>query len=210
MVAGSISKTSAVTFAVVLGVAGVAVLFFYTSILALGVALLGVFFYLVLYTPLKRKAVHATLVGAVAGATPPVVGYVAVAGKFDVAAALLLLILVFWQMPHFYAIAVRRIEEYRAAAVPVMPIEHGLVATKVAMLWYIAAYTVVAAALTYFGYTGYVYLALVALSGVYWFLVAAKDFHADTSKDWAKKVFFSSLLVLAVFCVSVSFGLKVW
>ncbi len=213
MAAGTISKTSAVIFGAVLGALGAAILLLYTNLLALGAALLGVFFYLALYTPLKRKTVHATLVGAVAGATPPVAGYVAVAGKLDTAALLLFLILIFWQMPHFYAIAVRRLEDYRKAEVPVLPVERGIAAAKVQMLVYIAAFILAAAAFTYFKYTGYVYLVAVVAAGVYWLWITAKGFPArdatDSSKVWAKKVFESSLIVLVLFSVLVAFGTRI-
>ena len=94
MVTGAISKTSAIIFASILGIAGTTVLLLFTNHYALFTALLGMFFYLALYTPLKRKTVYGTIIGAVAGATPPVVGYVAVTNNFDTAALLLFFILI--------------------------------------------------------------------------------------------------------------------
>ena len=164
------------------------------------------FFYLILYTPLKRKSVYGTIIGAVAGATPPVVGYVAVTNNFDTAALLLFFILVFWQMPHFYAIAIRRLDEYKAALIPVLPAKEGIHNTKIKMLAYIAAFILATASLAYFKYTGYVYLAVMLLLGLYWFASGIKGFRSADDKDWAKKMFLFSLIILTVFCVLISFN----
>jgi protoheme IX farnesyltransferase len=210
MVKGEISKSRAIIFATVIGLVGAAILGLHTNLLTLAVALIGMFFYLVLYTPLKRKTVYGTIIGAVAGATPPVVGYVAVTNNFDTAALLLFFILVFWQMPHFYAIAIRRLEEYKAASIPVLPVKEGIHVTKIKMLAYIVAFTLAAAALTYFKYTGYIYLAVMVLLGLYWFWSGVKGFKNQDDKLWAKKMFLSSLMILTLFSVVVSFGVRIY
>lgn len=206
MVTGEISKTSAIIFGSILGILGTGVLFLFTNHCSLLTALLGMFFYLALYTPLKRKTVYGTLIGAVAGATPPVVGYVSVTGKLDLAAWLLFFILVFWQMPHFYAIAIRRLEEYKAAGIPVLPLKQGIQATKIQMLVYIVLFIIVAAALAYYKYTGYSYLVVIGLLGLYWFYSGIKGFAAIDNQLWAKKMFLFSLIILTTFSVVVSFG----
>ena len=164
------------------------------------------FFYLILYTPLKRKTVYGTLIGAIAGAAPPVVGYVSVTNRFDTAALLLFFILVFWQMPHFYAIAIRRLDEYKAAAIPVLPVTDGVHPTKIKMLAYIVAFILATTALTYYKYTGYTYAAVMFCLGLYWFWAGIKGFRSGDDQKWAKKMFLFSLIILTVFSVVVSFG----
>lgn len=115
-----LSTKSALIFGSILGALGFATLLFYTNPLACLVALLGFVVYVALYTPLKRRSGHALFVGAVAGATPPVVGYAAAAGVLDISALWLFIFLFLWQLPHFIAISVYRADEYAAAGVPLL------------------------------------------------------------------------------------------
>jgi len=117
-VTGKVSHRSALIFAVVLFVFGTLILAFHTNVLALVWALSGLFIYVCLYTPLKPKSALALFVGALAGAVPPVVGYVAVTNTFDHYALVLFIALYIWQLPHFLSIAMYRYGEYAAAGVP--------------------------------------------------------------------------------------------
>jgi protoheme IX farnesyltransferase len=118
LAAGRIPAHRALTFAAILGLLGALVLWLYTTTLALGVALVGFGVYVFLYTPLKHKTPHALWVGAIAGATPPVVGYTAVTATLDWYALALFTFLFLWQIPHFLSIALYRHEEYQAAGIP--------------------------------------------------------------------------------------------
>lgn len=115
---GEIANMHALVFATLAGAAGVLLLYFFTNPLSLGTALAGWVVYVALYTPLKPKSPYALYVGAFAGATPPVVGYVAVTNTFDWYAFALFAFLFLWQLPHFLAIAVYRFDEYKNAGVP--------------------------------------------------------------------------------------------
>lgn len=114
-----ISNRSAYIFAAILLSLGVFFLYF-TTYLALGIALIGFFIYVFAYTPLKHKSGYALYVGAVAGATPPVVGYTAATGSLDLVAFGLFAFLFIWQLPHFISIAAYRFEEYEAAGIPLL------------------------------------------------------------------------------------------
>ena len=116
---GRISPTHALIFGLVLILCGTFLLATVNS-LALQAALAGFVVYVFLYTPLKSKTGYALYAGAVAGAMPPVVGYTAAAGQFDLYATVLFLLLFLWQLPHFLAIARYRYEEYSAAGVPLL------------------------------------------------------------------------------------------
>jgi protoheme IX farnesyltransferase len=119
LVRGVISSRAALLFSVSLGLVGAGALLL-VNYAALSAALFGLFVYVALYTPLKPVSASALFVGAVAGAMPPVVGYTAAAGVFDVYALWLFAALYFWQLPHFIAIAYFRYDEYVAAGVPLI------------------------------------------------------------------------------------------
>jgi len=118
MVTGAVSRSYATLYALVLGVGGGILLGLYTTPQALAAALAGFTIYVLLYTPLKALTPWALFVGAAAGATPPMVGYLAVTGQLDWYAWALFIALYLWQLPHFMAIATYRWQEYTAAGVP--------------------------------------------------------------------------------------------
>jgi protoheme IX farnesyltransferase len=210
VVKGRVSVRSAIAFAIVLGILGFAILALYTNFLTVGVALVGYFFYVVMYSLWwKRRSPWGTFVGAISGATPPVVGYCAVSNRLDLGALLLFAILVLWQMPHFFAIGIRRFSEYAAAKIPILPVKEGSPATKKAMLLYIIAFTIVAPFLTVFGYAGYIYLAVVVVLSLIWLGWCMKGFSdvgAGADVKWARTMFFLSLFILVTTFITLSVG----
>jgi len=206
MATGKISKTSAIIFAVILLILGITDFLLFTLYFSLFSALLGFLVYVFLYTPLKHKTVYATLIGAIAGATPPVVGYTAVANKFDTGAIILFIILVLWQMPHFYAIAIYRLKDYAAASIPVLPIKSGIKTTKIHMMVYIIGFIIAVASLTYYKITGYTYLAVAIILSLIWLRYASQGFSTLDNTLWAKKMFRFSLIVLT--CLSLILALN--
>ena len=204
LVTGEISVRSALIYATVLGVVGTLLLVFFTNPLTAAVALFGHFAYVVVYGYAKRKTVHGTVVGSVSGAVPPVVGYVAVTNSIDIVAVLLFFILVLWQMPHFYAIAMYRLHDYKAAGIPVLPVVKGARRTKIEMLVYIVVFIGAASLLTVLGYAGYTYLAVMLLLGARWLQLGIQGFSAKNDALWARQLFKFSLYVLLGFCVAIS------
>lgn len=202
---GTISSKNALIFGAILGIIGAFILGFYTNLLALLIALAGLVIYVFPYSLGKYRTSHATLIGSIAGAAPPLVGYTAVTGSLDLAALLLFLIVVFWQMPHFYAIAIYRYHDYARASIPVLPVKRGMHTTKVHMVLYTIAFLVVALLLTVFGYTGYVYFTATALAGIVWLGLCIQGFKARIDAQWARKVFLFSLIVITVLCVTMAF-----
>jgi protoheme IX farnesyltransferase len=198
---GLVSKRSALTYATVLGILGLAILAIYTNWLTVAIGVLGLFFYVVVYGVAKRRSVHGTLVGSISGALPPVAGYVAVAGRIDAVGVTLFFILVFWQMPHFYAIATYRRKDYKAAGIPVLPVVKGLRIAKRDILLYTLAFGVAAVCLSFTAHTGLPYF-LVALGlSLFWLLSGLRGFTAKDDDRWARKMFGISLLVLTTLCV---------
>lgn len=204
LVTGSVSATSAILYATVLGIVGFVVLWLYANLLAMLIAFAGWFVYVCLYSPLKRRSIYATLAGSIAGAVPPAVGYTAVTNKFDLGAILLFFILVSWQMPHFYAIAIRRLDEYKAAAIPILALKKGVYFTKINILVYILGFIISASLLTVFGYTGYVYLAVALILGLTWLWMGVEGFKASNDQVWARKMFLFSLVVILALSLTIS------
>ena len=201
LASGRVPARSAAVYGLILGLAGFGLLASFVNLAALAAAALGFFFYVFMYSLWwKRRSPLGTAVGSVAGAMPPVVGYAAASGRIDLAAFLLFAIMAAWQMPHFFAIAIRRKDDYAAAGVPVLPLVKGVRATKRQTLVYIVAFTVLASSLTLFGYCGYAYLAVALALSLAWLALCLAGFRIPEgdarNAQWARRMFFFSLLVM--------------
>ncbi len=201
---GLISGPKALFFALFMGLMGLLVLSFFTNFLAVLVAAIGFFIYVGLYSLWKYRTTYATLVGSIAGAIPPVVGYCAVSHTFDFGAALLFMILVFWQMPHFFAIALYRLNDYAAASIPVLPLQRGNYATKVQMLLYVIAFAIATLLLIAFGYTGVAYLISTLVLSAAWIYLSIQGFRTKNDQLWARQMFRLSLVIITILCIMIS------
>ncbi len=119
---GILRPRDALVFGVVLSITGAAYLFVTSGALASGLGGVTCLSYLLAYTPLKKKTVWATFVGAFPGAVPPMIGWAAATGSLDRGAWLLFAILFFWQFPHFHAIAWMYREDYARAGILMLPV----------------------------------------------------------------------------------------
>lgn len=199
LVTGAISSRAAILYATLLGIAGFAILVAYTNTLTIAAGIVGILSYVVVYGVAKRRTAWGTVIGSIPGAMPITAGYLAVSGRLDGGAILLFLAMVCWQMPHFYAIAMYRLNDYRAAGLPVLPAKHGFHRTKIEILAYIAAYAIVCICLSLTGYTGWLFaIGMLATSGV-WFWNGLTGIRSVNEVAWAKRMFRKSLLVLLVF-----------
>ncbi len=206
MVRGIISGRNAVMYAAALGIIGFMLLAVFVNLLTLILGLLAFVVYVALYGILKRRSTYGTLVGSIAGALPPVAGYTAVTNHLDIAALLLFIILVTWQMPHFYAIALYRRTDYVAAGLPVLPVISGPRTVKIHIFLYIIGFTLACALLTVFNYTGYAYLAVAMMLSFGWLWFSARGFIATDDTVWARGTFLFSLLVICLLSVAISLG----
>lgn len=204
LVLGSIKVRSAIFFAIGLLFLGSLILAVFTNILTLVIALVGYVFYVYVYGYFKRRSTLGTAIGSISGAIPPVVGYVAVTNEVDAAAVILFLILVFWQMPHFFAIAIYRFKDYQSAGIPVLPVKKGLAITKIQILLYIIGFTIVSLALTVFDYTSWYYAGLMLILSSIWFVIALKGIRTVDNSKWARQLFLFSLIVIASQSVAIS------
>lgn len=203
LVTGAISSNKALLFGAVLGIVGVITLLVFTNLLSCLAAVTGFIFYVVVYGYFKRASVHGTLVGSISGAIPPVIGYTAAVHALDLGAVVLFLILVAWQMPHFYSIGIFRKDDYEMAGLPVLPVKKGFDETKKHMIFFAVLFLFGISLLTLFGYTGYLYLIVMLTIGGLW---VGKIFQKEISDQnlWAKKVFGLSIVVLSLFSVIIS------
>ncbi len=207
LVSGLIPPRHALVYGGVLGVLGFSLLFFFTNMLAVFIAAVGAFFYVIVYSMWgKRQTVYGTLIGSVSGAVPPVAGYCAVTGYFDLGALLLFLILCVWQMPHSYAIAIYRLGDYQAAGVPVLPVVKGIAHTKVHIRLYIIVFAALATLLFAVGYVGTLYFSIIIPLVVGWLYLSLKKVNGSEERQWARRMFLFSILVLMIFSLLVSFG----
>lgn len=203
---GRITVPRASAFGALLSLFGFTMLYLYVNVLTVLVVLMGFVVYVVVYGYAKRVTRSHTLIGSIAGAVAITAGYTAATNTIDTKAVLIFLILVLWQMPHFYAIAIYRLREYSAAGIPLLPSAVGARTTKVIIAVYIAAFVGAESLLTILGYTGYTYLAVVLGFGIAWFVRALQGFSAEDDELWARQLFFFSIQVLLAFCVALSFG----
>jgi heme o synthase len=204
LVTGVISLRNALLFASVLGSLGFLLLAIYTNWLTVSLAALGFFVYVFVYTLLKSRTGYCTEIGSIAGSMPLVVGYCAVTNRFDLCAAILFMMMVAWQMPHFFAIAMYRIRDYQAASIPVLPVKRGNQVTKVRMLCYVIAFMGLSSSLTWLGFTGYAYLVAALVVSAAWLILAIKGFKAVNDHQWARHMFKVSLLVITTLCIMIA------
>ena len=204
LVTGAIKGWQALVFAVVLGVVGFTALALWTNQLTVLLGMIASFVYIVLYGISKRRSVHGTLVGSIAGALPPVAGYVAVTNQLDMGALLLFVILTAWQMPHFYAIAMSRLGDYTSAHLPVLPVKNGTEVTKRYIVGYILVFIAATLLLSVYSYTGAVYAIVMTLAGFAWLRLAYGGWTASDDGAWARRVFGYSLLILLLFSLMIS------
>jgi len=181
-------------YGIFLGIAGALILFLLVNPLAGWLSLLGMFVYIVIYTMwLKRTSTWSTSVGGVSGAMPPVIGYCAVSGEVDAGAWILFALLFLWQPAHFWSLAIRRVEEYRAAGFPLLPVVKGIHRTKLQMIPYVLLLLPAGFALYHYGYVNLVYLVVTLLGGAVWLWHTLVGLRERDHERWAKTNFIISI-----------------
>ncbi|WP_314018434.1 heme o synthase [Stutzerimonas degradans] len=176
---GRVSPAAALTFALALGVAGLALLLTFTNALAAWLTLASLIGYAVIYTGfLKRATPQNIVIGGLAGAAPPLLGWVAVTGQISAEPLLLVLIIFAWTPPHFWALAIHRRAEYAKVNIPMLPVTHGVHYTKVHILLYTAILLAVSFMPFAIHMSGLLYLVAAALLGgrfLYWAIALYRD-----------------------------------
>lgn len=205
LVKGTVTIRQSIIYALALLTLGVAFLVSFSNLLATSIALLGFVMYVVVYTYLKYRTRHSTLIGSIAGAVPPLVGYCAASGTLDRGGLLIFLVMVLWQMPHFYAISIYRLKEYTKAQIPLLPVVKGIKATKIQMVIYAALFCMAITLLPLYGYTNGLYLIGTSFVSIYWLFLCLQGFKCTNDVKWARKVFGYSLVVVMTFSLMIPF-----
>ena len=175
---------------------GGVLLFFFVNLLATGLAVTTVVIYVLAYTPLKRRTTMNTLLGAIPGALPPLIGWAAATNYVGVGGVVLFLILWFWQMPHFLAIAWLYREDYAAAGFRMLSVDdpEGFMTSRQALL-YALGLLAVSLLPTLLGMASIFYFVIALILGIV-FALAAFFFVKDRTQQNARRLFFTSIIYL--------------
>lgn len=196
--AGRVSQWHAMLLAVVLGSVGLVVLDIMVSALAATLALLSLVLYVAVYTPLKPRSTTNTLVGAVCGALPPMIGWAGAAGSLGAGAWVLGGILYVWQLPHFFALAWMYREDYQRGGFVMLPAvdPQGELTGRVAVLTSLILIPI-ALALTLHQSAGLVYAGGAFVLGLT-MLAQAVRFHRSRTNVDARRLFLASIMYLPI------------
>ncbi len=195
-VTGKIPDNQVLIFGLTLSSLGLVFLFL-ASLSAGVLGLIGLIFYVVIYTMwTKRTTSLNTIVGSVSGAVPPLIGWAAIDAGLNPVAWVLFLIMFIWQPPHFFALAMKRCEEYRKAGIPMLPVVAGFAVTKRQMVFYVAALIPISLLLS--PTFGPVYTSIAAILGVGWLALGLAGFFMKDDIKWARLMFVYSLNYLTI------------
>ncbi len=197
---GRLSRGEALVFGLVLAASAVFILAVTTNVAAAALLASTIFFYVVVYTMwLKRRTPQNIVIGGVAGALPPVIGWAAAGGPLAVEPLLLFLIIFLWTPPHFWALSLNRAGEYARAGVPMLPVVAGRAATKRQILVY-SVLLVAAAALPWvIGAAGTIYTLASSLCGAVMIPLAIRlDRSRYPDPRLARRLFAFSIVYLFV------------
>ncbi|MDP4642532.1 MAG: heme o synthase [Ilumatobacteraceae bacterium] len=167
LVTGRVAPRDALVFAIALEIVAFVVLALSSNVLAGAIAISATLFYVFIYSLwLKRTTRQNIVIGGAAGAAPVLVGWAAVTNSVSWSAVVLFLVIFLWTPPHFWALAIRHADEYRAASVPMLPVVETLSRTVRTMGWYTVAVTLVSFALIPLNDMGVVYSVAAVVLGV--------------------------------------------
>ncbi|MFZ1483517.1 MAG: heme o synthase [Candidatus Saccharimonadales bacterium] len=201
-VTNAISPYGAYLFAAVLLVVGMQSLLLFVNERTAALGLLGALLYVLVYTPLKRRSYLATAVGTIPGAIPVLAGFMAGQGYIGTEGWVVFGLMLCWQMPHFYAIAVFRHTEYQAAKIPTLSVTKGLQRAIVEIRFYIALFVALVGLLAVYEVLHIASIVVLLGLGIYWLKTALLP--ATKSVPWARSVFKTSLLVLPTLALVLS------
>ncbi|WP_370297005.1 heme o synthase [Rossellomorea marisflavi] len=176
------------------------IMLFMTTITAGIIGLVGVISYVLLYTMWsKRRYVSNTIVGSISGAVPPLIGWAAVDGGLSTTAWVLFLLVFIWQPPHFYALAMKRVEEYRAANIPMLPVVKGFNVTKHHIVWWVAALLPLPFFLIDLGLPFFI---LATAFNIGWLALGLAGYKMKDEIKWSRLMFVYSLNYLTILFVA--------
>lgn len=207
LVVGEVSIKHAASFAAITGLLGFIVLGFGTNHLTFWLGVIGYISYAFIYTYSKRTTIHSTLIGTVPGALPAVAGYTALTDKIDGVAIVTFLLLVIWQLAHFYAIAIYRAREYKAAHVKLLSHVLDSETLKRLINTLIVIYFLLAILMLAVGALDWRAGIVLLLLTVWWCMVGFTG--PNDENAWARRVFHASLIVSTGFMATAGLNLLI-
>lgn len=192
---GKVSRNQALAWGVFLGVVGLGILEFFVNTITMVLTFISLIGYAVIYTMyLKRATPQNIVIGGAAGAAPPILGWTAISGTQGIEYALLLFLIVFiWTPPHFWALAIFRVEEYKKVDVPMLPVTHGLAYTRMQILLYTVLLLLVTLLPYLAGMSGLIYLISSLILGLMFLNYAIKIYKNPGNNRIAWKTFMFSV-----------------
>ncbi len=195
---GDLSSSQALIFALSLAAIAMVLLVVWVNTLTAVLTFISLVGYAVIYTVfLKRATPQNIVLGGAAGAAPPLLGWTAITGTINTEAVLLFLIIFIWTPPHFWALAIRRKDEYAKAGIPMLPVTHGVKYTKLLILLYSLMLLSVSLLPFIIKMSGLIYLIAAIILGVI-FIIFAWKLYIDEKNEYAMKTFSYSILYLSL------------
>jgi protoheme IX farnesyltransferase len=197
---GRVSRSEALVFGLMLGMCAIVALGTFLNIAAAALLAFTIFFYVVVYTMwLKRRTPQNIVIGGAAGALPPVIGWVAVAGNVELEPLILFLIIFLWTPPHFWALSLNLVGEYARAGVPMLPVVAGKAETKRQILLYSALLVPISLTPWALGFAGAIYGAAAAMLGAIMIFLSWQVRRSnDEERQPARRLFVFSMLYLVL------------
>ncbi|MGM0429601.1 MAG: heme o synthase [Pseudomonadota bacterium] len=199
---GNLSPTKVTVFAASIGAIGFVTLYAWVNPLTAWLTFASMVGYAVVYTMfLKRATPQNIVIGGLAGAAPPLLGWTAVTNEINAPAVLLVMIIFTWTPPHFWALAVHRAKDYARAEIPMLPVTHGIDFTKTCIFLYTVLLTVVCLMPFLIGMTGMIYLVGVSVLNAIFLAYAWKLKYAPSKKTAFNMFAFSIWHLMLLFVI---------
>jgi protoheme IX farnesyltransferase len=199
-----VTKKEALIFGILASVISVTTLYLFSNLVATLILVTTILFYVFIYTIwLKQKTSQNIVIGGVSGALPPVIGWAIATGNISLESIILFLIIFIWTPSHFWALSLYKMEDYKNANIPMLPVISGVKVTKLNIFVYAVLLFPIILAPFFLNYFGTIYLLISGTLATYYIYICHKLFRAQESnleKKIAKQVFgFSILFLFLVF-----------
>ena len=197
---GELSATHASVFAFVIGVIGTLILYFYVNTLTMILTIASLIGYAFIYTIyLKRATPQNIVIGGLAGAAPPLLGWSSITNTIDPYALLLVLIIFVWTPPHFWALAIYRKDEYAKESIPMLPVTHGVIFTKLQIVLYTIILFIVSLLPYVVLMSGLIYLYSALILSSMFLYSTVKLYYSSDDEDAMKTFQFSIYYIFLIF-----------
>ena len=197
---GDLSVMHASIFAFVIGLLGALILYFYVNVLTMILTIGSLIGYAFVYTVyLKRATPQNIVIGGLAGAAPPLLGWSSVSNTIDPYALLLVLIIFVWTPPHFWALAIYRKDEYAKESIPMMPVTHGVAFTKLQIVLYTIILFIVSVLPYVVLMSGIIYLVSALVLSTIFLYYSVNLFYSDEDQDAMNTFQYSIYYIFLIF-----------